>query len=85
MIKKDLEQVLSKQVRKLPLELRRSLTWDRGMELAQHKKLTVRPMFKFTSVIQKVLGSEAPTKIQTAYYVNTSRKVRICLDIHRLT
>lgn len=31
----------SKQVRKLPLELRRSLTWDRGMELAQHKKLTV--------------------------------------------
>lgn len=32
---------LSKQVRKLPLELRRSLTWDRGMELAQHKKLTV--------------------------------------------
>ncbi|MDP2827960.1 MAG: IS30 family transposase [Sulfuricellaceae bacterium] len=32
---------LSKQVRKLPTELRKSLTWDRGMELAHHKKFTV--------------------------------------------
>ncbi len=32
---------LSKQVRKLPSELRRSLTWDRGMEMAEHKKFTI--------------------------------------------
>jgi len=32
---------LTKQVRKLPAELRRSLTWDRGMELAEHKRFTV--------------------------------------------
>jgi IS30 family transposase len=32
---------LSKQVRKLPAQLRRSVTWDRGMELAQHKEFTV--------------------------------------------
>jgi IS30 family transposase len=32
---------LSKHVRKLPQELRRSLTWDRGHEMADHKKFTV--------------------------------------------
>jgi IS30 family transposase len=32
---------LKKQIRKLPTELRKSLTWDRGMELANHKQFTV--------------------------------------------
>jgi transposase, IS30 family len=32
---------LTRQVRKLPSELRRSLTWDRGMEMAHHQKFTV--------------------------------------------
>ena len=32
---------LSQHVRKLPASLRRSLTWDRGLEMAQHKTFTV--------------------------------------------
>ena len=32
---------LSRHVRKLPTWLRRSLTWDRGLEMAQHKSFTV--------------------------------------------
>ena len=32
---------LSKRVRKLPTTLRRSLTWDRGLEMAKHKAFTV--------------------------------------------
>ncbi len=32
---------LTQQVRRLPLALRRSLTWDRGMEMAQHKQFTI--------------------------------------------
>jgi IS30 family transposase len=32
---------LSKHVRKLPATLRRSLTWDRGLEMAKHKEFTL--------------------------------------------
>lgn len=32
---------LAQQVHQLPRELRRSLTWDRGKELADHKRLTL--------------------------------------------
>jgi len=32
---------LAKHVRKLPSELRRSLTWDRGKEMADHKSFTI--------------------------------------------
>jgi IS30 family transposase len=32
---------LSRHVRKLPAALRRSLTWDRGLEMARHKAFTV--------------------------------------------
>ena len=41
---KDTESVvhaLIREVRKLPAELRRTLTWDRGMELASHKAFSV--------------------------------------------
>jgi IS30 family transposase len=34
-------EALKKELLKLPLNLRRSLTWDRGMELADHKKLSI--------------------------------------------
>jgi IS30 family transposase len=32
---------LTRHVRKLPASLRRSLTWDRGLEMAKHKTFTV--------------------------------------------
>src|SRR6266576_2218901 len=41
---KDTAQVvaaLSRHVRQLPATLRRSLTWDRGLEMAQHKSFTM--------------------------------------------
>ena len=34
-------KALTKKVRHLPAELRRSLTWDRGLEMADHKEFSV--------------------------------------------
>jgi IS30 family transposase len=34
-------RALSRHVRKLPQQLRRSLTWDRGKEMARHKNFTI--------------------------------------------
>ena len=34
-------KALAKTIRQLPAELRRSLTWDRGSEMAAHKDFTV--------------------------------------------
>jgi hypothetical protein len=57
---------LSKHVRKLPATLRRSLTWDRGHEMAKHKSFTVDTNVKVYSVIRRALGSAAPMEIPTA-------------------
>jgi IS30 family transposase len=34
-------KALTKQVQRLPAELRRSLTWDRGLEMAAHKQFSI--------------------------------------------
>jgi IS30 family transposase len=38
---KTVVSALARHIRKLPAELRRSLTWDRGLEMARHKAFTV--------------------------------------------
>jgi IS30 family transposase len=46
---KDTETVvraLIKQVRRLPSEMRLSLTWDRGMEMARHKEFSIATDFE---------------------------------------
>src|SRR5262245_32730451 len=57
---------LAKHIRKLPEQLRRSLTWDQGKEMSGHKRFTLPPTCRFTSVIRAVHGSVAATRTPTA-------------------
>jgi len=43
--------------RKLPQELYKSLTWDRGTEMAAHKRFTLATDIKVYSVILTTLGT----------------------------
>ena len=72
---KDTEAVvraLSQQVRKLPASLRRSLTWDRGLEMARHKEFTVA-----TNV--KVYFCDPQSPWQRGTNENTNLLLRQCI------
>src|SRR5438445_9622344 len=56
---------LSRQVRKLPASLRRSLTWDRGLEMAKHKTFTVATNVKVYFCDPQSPCSAALTKTRT--------------------
>ncbi len=83
---KDTQTVINaliKNARKLPQELYKSLTWDRGHEMADHKRLHWPPTSVSTSVIPIVLGNVEAMKIQTDYCGSTSPRGSISRATHR--
>jgi IS30 family transposase len=81
---KDTESVvgaLAKQVRRLPSQLRRSLTWDRGKEMADHKRFTLATDVKVYSATREAPGSVAATRTPTACCASTSLKAGIYRDL----
>ena len=78
---KDTQTVVSaliKQAKTIPNELYKSLTWDRGKELADHRRLTLATNINVTSAIRKVRGSVAPMKTPTVCFGSTCRRGLTC-------
>ena len=77
---KDTETVINaliKNARKLPEELYKSLTWDRGKEMADHKRFTLATDIQvYFSVILRILGSAAAMRTRTDYCGSTSPRER---------
>ena len=57
---------VSAQMLQLPAQLRKSLTWDRGMELAAHKSVTAATGLAVYFAAPRAHGSAAPTRTPTA-------------------
>jgi IS30 family transposase len=68
---------LIRAVRKLPTALRKSLTWDRGAELARHATFTVATDVKVYFCDPSSPWQRAATKIQAVYCDSTTPKGRI--------
>lgn len=66
---KSVVSALTRQVKKLPRQLRESLTWDRGMELADHKAFT-------TATDTKVYFCDPQSPWQRGTNENTNRLLR---------
>jgi IS30 family transposase len=66
---KDTQTVVSaliKQAKKLPKELYKSLTWDRGKELTDHRRFTLATKIDVYSAIRKARGSAGRTRTAIA-------------------
>jgi IS30 family transposase len=63
---KTVVDALIKHSRKLPEELYKSLTWDRGKELADHKRSRWQRTSRSTSAIRRTRGSGEATRIRMA-------------------
>jgi IS30 family transposase len=67
---KDTNSVISgilREVGKLPDTLWESITWDRGDEIADHKRLKSKKILMFVSLTHRAHGKEERTKLQIAY------------------
>jgi IS30 family transposase len=74
---KAVRDAITRTVITLPEELRRSLTWDQGAEMAQHDRLKIDAgVSRSTSATRKALGSAALTRTPTGCCGSTSRKAQ---------
>jgi IS30 family transposase len=64
---------LTRQLARMPADLRRTLTWDQGKEMAEHVKFTVDTNTTSTSATRTAPGSAAATRTPTGSSASTSR------------
>ena len=75
---KAVRDAIVSSITKLPEQLRRTLTWDQGAEMAQHTQLRVDTGLGSSSATPIVRGSAARTRTPTVCCASTSRRAPTC-------
>jgi hypothetical protein len=65
---------LTRMILQLPTALRRTLTWDRGNEMAYHAEFSINTRVISTSATRTVPGNAARTRTPTVFYASTGPK-----------
>ena len=65
---------IARTITTLPAQLRRSLTWDQGAEMARHADLRIATAFPSTSANRTALGNAERTRTPMDCFDSTSRK-----------
>ena len=73
---------MTKRILTLPAQLRRSITWDQGKEMAQHVQFTVDTGVQIYSVIRSALGSAGATRTPKDCSVSTCQSRRTSPSAH---
>jgi len=72
------EQAMRQAISTLPEQLRRSITWDQGKEMAYHARFRSPPACRSTSATPTSPGNEARTRTPMGSCASTCPRARTC-------
>ena len=72
----EVADALKQSITTLPAQLRRSLTWDQGSEMSEHRRFSVESGVEVYFCDPQSPGSGAQTRTPTACFASTSRRER---------
>jgi IS30 family transposase len=75
---RGVEHAMRQAINTLPAQLRRTITWDQGKEMAHHAQFTIATGIQVTSATRTSRGNEARTRTRTACCASTCPKEATC-------